>query len=70
YFKSDENAAILKTMLDDDAAWGRIDMLHMTGILWPYSPKFLVRWEAWHTLAGWGFDVPKTSFGESRRRND
>ena len=70
YFKSDENAAILKTMLDDDAAWGRIDMLHMTRISWPYSPKFLVRWEAWHTLAGWGFDVPKTSFGESRRRND
>ena len=62
YFKSDENAAILKTMLDDDAAWGRIDMLHMTRIFWPYSPKFLVRWEAWHTLAGWGFDVPKTSF--------
>ena len=67
YFKSDKNAAILKTMLDDDATWPRIDMLHMLENLpYPHDPRHLVRWEAWHVLAGWGYDAPKPSFGESR----
>ena len=67
YFKSDENATILKTMLDDDATWRRIDVLHMLENLpYPHDPRHLVRWEAWHVLAGWGYDAPKPSFGESR----
>jgi len=67
YFKSDENAAILKTMLDDDATWRRINMLHMLENLpYPHDPRHLVRWEAWHVLAGWGYDAPKPGFGESR----
>jgi hypothetical protein len=70
YFKSDENAAVLKKMLDDDATWGRKDMLHMMENLpYPHEPRYLVRWEAWHVLAGWGYDVPNPSFGESRRTN-
>jgi len=67
YFKSDENAAILMKLLDDDATWGRRDMLHMMENLpYPHDPKYLVRWEAWHVLAGWGYDVSIPSFGESR----
>ena len=62
YFRSEENAAILRTLLDDEATWGRADAIHMMHLSYPYDPRYLVRWEAWHTLAGWGFDVPKTSF--------
>jgi hypothetical protein len=62
YFKSDENAAILRRMLDDDATWGRREMLHMTGLSHPYEPELLVRWEAWHVLAGWGYDAPRPEF--------
>lgn len=62
YFKSKENAAILRTLLDDEAAWGRVDAIHMMNLSYPYDPRYLVRWEAWHTLAGWGLDVPKATF--------
>jgi hypothetical protein len=67
YFKSDKNAAILRRMLDDDATWDRREMLHMTGLSHPHDPEFLVRWEAWHVLAGWGHDVPTPVFTTSRR---
>ena len=65
YFKSDQNAKQLKSMLGDSAAWGRRDMLRLLHLSHPYSPRLLVRWEAWHVLAGWGHDVPKPDFGRN-----
>lgn len=62
YFKSDKNAALLQTLLDDDATWSRREMLHLICPLYEGNPQFLVRWEAWHVLNGWGYDVPKPSF--------
>jgi hypothetical protein len=67
YFKSDNNAAILQRLLDDDAVWERRDMLRMTGLSYPHRPEFLVRWEAWHVLAGWGYEVGEPSFTATRR---
>jgi hypothetical protein len=52
---------------DDDATWERRDMLHMTGLSYPWEPEYLVRWEAWHVLAGWGYEVPRPDFSRSRR---
>jgi hypothetical protein len=66
YFKSDKNAATLQSMLNDDATWERREMLHMTGLSYPHRPEFLVRWEAWHVLAGWGYDIQKPVFTASR----
>jgi hypothetical protein len=63
YFRSDENADVLMKLLDDNATWERREMLSMTGLPYPYEPEFLVRWEAWHVLAGWGYDVPRPAFG-------
>lgn len=65
YFKTDQNAKLLKTMVNDSAAWGRRDMLNLLHLSHPYSPRLLVRWEAWHVLAGWGHDVPKPDFGRN-----
>lgn len=66
YFKSDENAALLTTLLQDDATWGRRAMLRMMENLpHPHQPRHLVRWEAWHVLTGWGYDVPVPGFGEA-----
>jgi hypothetical protein len=71
YFKSEENAALLKTLLDDAAAWTRLEMLRLIHPLDPdHDPEYLVRWEAWHVLDGWGYDVPKPAFrlgGDGRR---
>lgn len=67
YFKSDKNAAILRRMLADDAVWERRDMLRMTGLSYPHQPEFLVRWEAWHVLAGWGHEVGEPIFTAPRR---
>jgi len=68
YFKSDKNAALLRTLLDDGATWSRGEMLQLIGTH-PQTgePEFLVRWEAWSALDGWGYDVPKPSFRASRR---
>jgi hypothetical protein len=66
YYKSDENAAILKRMLDDEATWERREMVELTGLSYPYQPEFLVRFEAWHVLSGWGYDVPRPEFTKSR----
>lgn len=65
YFKSERNAELLKTMLNDSAAWGRRDMLHLLHLSHPYSPRLLVRWEAWHVLAGWGHEIPNPGFGRN-----
>ena len=67
YFKSDRNAALLKRMLGDEATWNRGDMLRMTSLPYPFEPEFLVRWEAFHVLAGWGYDVAKPAFTSSRQ---
>jgi hypothetical protein len=69
YFKSDKNAELLKGMLGDDATWEGRDMLHMTGLAYPFEPEFLVRWEAFHVLAGWGYDVPQPVFTSGRRKD-
>lgn len=58
YFKSDKNAAVLEELIEDDATWERREMLRMTGLAHPFRPEFLVRWEAWHVLNGWGYDAP------------
>ena len=62
YFKSDKNATILKQLLDDSAAWDRREMLVMTELAYPFEPRLLVRWEAWHVLAGWGYNPPEVTF--------
>jgi hypothetical protein len=62
YFRSEKNAILLKGMLDDVATWERGDMLRMTGLSYPFEPKFLVRWEAFHVLAGWGYDDTQPLF--------
>jgi len=68
YFKSDKNAALLRTLLDDGATWSRGEMLQLIGTH-PQTgePEFLVRWEAWSVLDGWGYDAPKPIFRASRR---
>ena len=68
YFKSDKNAALLRTLLEDGATWSRGEMLQLIGSH-PQTgePEFLVRWEAWSVLDGWGYDFPKPSFRASRR---
>jgi hypothetical protein len=55
YFKSDRNANLLKSLLGDDATWSRSDMQHLIQPIYNESPKYLVRWEAWHVLDGWGY---------------
>lgn len=62
YFKSDKNAKLLEGMLNDEATWERRHMLHMTRLAYPHRPEYLVRWEAWHVLDGWGYEAPKPSF--------
>ena len=58
YFKSDANAEILKSLLDDPAVWGRRDALNLLDHLaYPFDPRYLIRWEAWHTLMGWGYEA-------------
>lgn len=62
YFRSDENAALLRTLLNDPATWPYRAMLAMTDLDYPYEPNYLVRWEAWHTLQGWGYEAPRPEF--------
>jgi len=70
YFKSDRNAALLQTLLVDNATWSRLEILHLIHPLNPEdNPEFLVRWEAWHVLDGWGCDVRKPSFRAGPRTN-
>ena len=57
YFKSDKNAAVLKKLLVDDSTWDRREMLAMTGLAHPHRPQYLIRWEAWHVLSGWGYEL-------------
>lgn len=66
YFKSDRNANLLKKLLGDDATWSRDEMLHLIHPLYNESPKYLVRWEAWHVLDGWGYVAEKPDWGEVR----
>jgi hypothetical protein len=68
YFKSDKNAALLRTLLDDGATWSRGEVVQLIGSH-PQTgePEFLVRWEASSVLDGWGYDSPKPSFRASRR---
>lgn len=63
YFKSDDNAAMLRKLLKDEATWSRREMLQLIHPLdHEHDPEYLVRWEAWHVLDGWGQDVPQPSF--------
>lgn len=56
HFKSDENAAILKSMLKDNATWGRKETYAMLGSPPPQDPpKHLIRWEARQILWAWGY---------------
>lgn len=66
YFKSDKNADLLRGMLDDDAMWSRREMRQLTQLEYPHQPDYLIRWEAWHVLAGWGYDSPEPSFKRER----
>ncbi|MEM7393566.1 MAG: hypothetical protein AAF492_14570, partial [Verrucomicrobiota bacterium] len=62
YFKSDHNANLLRPLLKDTATWERVETLHMTNLSHPHRPKHLTRWEAWHTLIGWGYEAPPVEF--------
>jgi hypothetical protein len=66
YFKSDENAAVLRRMLDDEATWERREVIRMTGLSYPWQPEFLVRFEVWHVLSGWGYQAPRPEFSRGR----
>ena len=66
YFKSDENAAILRTMLGDVAVWSKEEVAKLIrNLRFGHNPQHLVRWEAWHVLAAWGEQVPKVEFREA-----
>ena len=66
YFKSDENAAILRTMLSDVAVWSKEEVKKLIrNLRFGHNPQHLVRWEAWHVLAAWGEQVPKVEFREA-----
>ena len=49
-------------LLADDSTWERKEMLAMTQLSYPFEPEYLVRWEAWHVLEGWGYDPPEVKF--------
>lgn len=40
-------------------------MQHLIQPMYQEDPEFLVRWEAWNVLNGWGYDVPMPSFRAS-----
>ena len=66
YFKSDQNAAILRTMLSDVAGWSKEEVKKLIrNLRFGHNPQHLVRWEAWHVLAAWGEQVPKVEFREA-----
>ena len=66
YFKSDQNAAILRTMLSDVAVWSKEEVKKLIrNLRFGHNPQHLVRWEAWHVLAAWGEQVPKVEFREA-----
>ena len=66
YFKSDQNTAILRTMLSDVAVWSKEEVKKLIrNLRFGHNPQHLVRWEAWHVLAAWGEQVPKVEFREA-----
>ncbi len=64
YFKSEENAELLKGLLPDDSPWPRSEMRRLldNSPLPGKGPEFLVRWEAWQVLNGWGYKIPRPEF--------
>ena len=64
YFKSDENADLLRPLLTDDDLWERSERFRMIGSLANVSLviRRLTRWEAWNVLHGWGYKVNKPKF--------
>ncbi len=66
YFKSDENAELLRKLLGDEGTWPRGEMLHLIRPLYNENPEYLVRWEAWHVLDGWGYAVEKPNWGKAK----
>jgi hypothetical protein len=66
YFKTDENAKLLAKLLGDEGTWSRGEMLHLIRPLYNESPEYLVRWEAWHVLNGWGYVAEKPNWGRAR----
>lgn len=69
YFKSDKNAALLRTLLADEATWEEREMNRLLDPMYPWlGPEYLVRWEAWQVLNGWGYETPKPAFRVGRRR--
>ena len=66
YFKTDENAKLLGKLLGDEGTWSRGGMLHLIRPLYNESPEYLVRWEAWHVLDGWGYVAEKPNWGRAR----
>ena len=66
YFKSDENAKLLGKLLGDEGKWSRREMHHLIRPLYNESPEYLVRWEAWHVLDGWGYATEKSDWGRAK----
>jgi hypothetical protein len=66
YFKTDENAKLLGRLLGDEGTWSRGEMLHLIRPLYNESPEYLVRWEAWHVLNGWGYVAEKPNWGRAK----
>jgi hypothetical protein len=61
FFKSDANAALLRSRLTDDGTWSRTQVKRLLGppYRFPEFLEFLVRWEAWSVLNGWGIETPQ-----------
>jgi hypothetical protein len=66
YFKSDENAKLLGKLLGDEGTWSLGEMRHLIRPLYNESPEYLVRWESWHVLDGWGYVAEKPNWGRAR----
>jgi hypothetical protein len=66
YFKSDENARLLKSLLNDPARWDPPILVSQYNQPDPSKRvEHLIRWEAWIILHAWGSDAEKPSFNSA-----
>ena len=59
YFKSEENAQVLKSLLNDPGKWGKPLPVPVGGYHDRFESGYIVRAEAWHILHAWGYDVQR-----------
>ena|GEM_PF-3980399 len=64
YFKSENSAEALKSLLDDPGLWGKPQPVSVGGYHDRFESGYIVRTEAWHILHAWGYDVEKPAFND------